>query len=158
MSCPLLLETRGCTVWAWHTLASYYQIMLSTLNKGQQFQTILTLLQSYCQTIITFSEFIPNNKDIFESYCQTILTFHCSYQTIMTLSHTYCQTLLTFSVFISNNTSSFQFQRVTAKQYPLFPNKQYWHFERVTTKKQYTFFRVFIMHYWHSSKSTHQML
>ena len=109
-----------------------------------QFQVILTVSQSYCHSILTFSEPIPETiQALSESYCHTILTYqgshqtiltllksHCktiltlfqsSYQTIQTLSGSYCQTILIFQC---------PFLRVTATQYWLIRVhiKQYWHF------------------------------
>ena len=111
----------------------------------------------------TFSEFTPSNADTFtdilsnntdfsvlissnifrELLRNTLNFFQSSYQGILTLLQNYCQTILTFLVFTSNNFSTFQFHRITAKQYWLFPDKQYCNSEGVTTKKQWRLFSEF---------------
>ena len=60
-----------------------------------------------------FSVFISSKTDTFNT--KQYWLFPCSYQTIL---------------------ANFQFQRIAAKQLWQFPDNQYWHFERVSTKKQ----------------------
>ena len=124
-------------------------------------QTIFTLSESYYQTTVyifsefisnitdTFRELLPNNTTHFSRH-QTILTFPESYwQTIIHFSRTYIKQyehfqsywqiiLHTFPEFILNNTDIFR--ELLANNTINFSRfhiiiKQYWHFQRVTTKQ-----------------------
>ena len=57
------------------------------------YQTVLTFLESYWQTILHFSEFISSNTDIFRELKQYWL-IQSSHQTVFTLSQIYYQTIV----------------------------------------------------------------
>ena len=117
-----------------------------TLFEGS-YQTILRLSGSHCQIKVnTFSEFISNITDTFRELLQNITTLFSRHQTVLTFPKSYWQTILyTFLELTSSNTGIFKelltnntihFSRVYIKQY--------WHFQRVTSKLNYnkSFFQI----------------
>lgn len=113
-------------------------------------QAILTLSLTYYQTILTFSKFISSNRELLPNNTTDFSVFISSNagnfrklllnktdtfsEFIWRYTDTFTQTVLTFSVFILNNFITFQFHRITAKQYWLFRDRKHWHLEGVTTK------------------------
>ena len=101
------------------------------------YQTILNISDNYYQ-IILFSAFISSKQFWhFQSYYQIILhTFlQRSYQVILVLFESSHQIIL-HTFFQSSCQWKLTFQRDTTKQYSLCQKytKQFWHFQRVTTK------------------------
>ena len=104
------------------------------------YQTILTLSECYYQTRVnTFWEFISNITDTFRELLSNNTTHFSRDKTVLTFSEYYWEVIQIFPHFISlsNNTDIF---RVTGKQ--CYTSrvyiKQYWHFQRVPSKLNYS--------------------
>ena len=99
--------------------------------------------ERYCWAIHIFSEAILNNSDTFRELIANNFTHSFS----EFISNSYQTILHTFSrVHIKQ---FWHFQRVTTKQDTFFVRvhtKSYWDFRRVTTKQYYTHFSKFISH------------
>ena len=131
------------------TLSDSYSYTIQTPFQSSH-QAILTLSLTYYQTILTFSKFISSNRELLPNNTTDFSVFISSNagnfrklllnktdtfsEFIWRYTDTFTQTVLTFSVFISNNFITFQFHRITAKQYWLFRDRKHWHLEGVTTK------------------------
>ena len=95
---------------------------------------------SYYQTRVnTFSEFISNITGTLRELLANNTTHFSRHQAILTFSESYCQTILhtspeltssimTFSELLGNNTTHFSRAYI----------KQYWHFQRVSFKLNYS--------------------
>ena len=105
------------------------------------YQTILTLSESYYQTRVnTFSEFISNITGTLRELLPNNTTHFSRYQAILTFSESYCQTILhTFPELTSNNTDISRWLLANnTTHFSRVYTKQYWHFQRVSFKLNYS--------------------
>ena len=114
--------------------------MVKTFNNSQQFQAFWTFSQSYYQTILPFSKFIPNDAATFRELMLKNTGFSgLATNNIDTFRELLPNNTVTFSEFASSNTGIFTDLLSNNTDFFRVYIKEYWLFNRLTVKKYWLF-------------------